>query len=108
MGDGFGAKPPRSAGGGRTLGGPRHWRVRAGLRASTVLVPVLAGGTAQAQSGPFLYVPNVGDNNVSVVDTSTNLVASSAIPVGNGPFTAGVRGDGSLVYVTNFNSNTVT
>src|ERR1700682_4510891 len=105
MVDGFGAKPPRSAAG-HTLGGPRHWRGRAALMASTVLVPVLAGGTAQAQCGPFLYVPNALDNNVSVVDTSTNLVAGSAVAVGGTPFTAGVRGDGSLVYVTNSGSNT--
>src|ERR1700680_1671329 len=98
MVDGFGAKPPRSAAG-RTLGGPRHWRVRAALMASTVLVPVLAGGTAQAQSGPFLYVPNFGSANVSVINTSTNLVTGSAVAVGTLPRAAAVTGDESFVYV---------
>jgi outer membrane autotransporter protein len=62
---------------------------------------------AQAQQGPFVYVPNVGNNNVSVIDTSTNTTVPPAIAVGTNPQTAAVRGDESLVYVTNPTSNTV-
>ena len=34
--------------------------------------------TAHAQTGPFLYVPNSGSSDVSVVDTSTNLTQGRA------------------------------
>jgi YVTN family beta-propeller protein len=39
---------------------------------------------AHAQNGPFLYVPNSGSSNVSVVDTSANSVPFAPIPVGPG------------------------
>jgi YVTN family beta-propeller protein len=62
----------------------------------------------RAQEGPFVYVPNSGDGTVSVIDTPTNAVAPTAIPVGLSPVAAAVRGDESLVYVTNQGgSNTV-
>ena len=73
------------------------------LSAVAVLVPA----AAQAQQGPFLYVPNLNDNNVSVIDTPTNTTVPPTIAVGANPFTAAVRGDDALVYVTNFNSNNV-
>jgi outer membrane autotransporter protein len=64
---------------------------------------------AHAQQGPFLYVPESGGAppSVTVIDTSTNTTVPPAILVGSGPTTAAVRGDESLVYVTNSNSNTV-
>ena len=37
---------------------------------------MLAPGTAQAQQGPFAYVPNRGDDNVTVIDTPTNTVGT--------------------------------
>ena len=73
----------------------------------------LAGATlcdldvAKAQSGPLLYVPNAGDNNVSVIDTSTNASVPPPIVTGVQPVVVGVRGDQSLAYVTNMSSNTV-
>jgi YVTN family beta-propeller protein/autotransporter-associated beta strand protein len=67
----------------------------------TTLTPTAAG----AQSGPFVYVPNFFDNTVSVINTPTNTVTGSAIPVGSFPVAAAVRGDGSLVYVTNSDSS---
>jgi len=73
------------------------------LSAVAVLVPA----AAQAQQGPFLYVPNFNDNTVSVIDTPTNATVPPTIAVGANPFTAAVRGDDALVYVTNFNSNNV-
>jgi YVTN family beta-propeller protein/autotransporter-associated beta strand protein len=76
--------------------------------ASLAALVALGCGGAQAQSGPFLYVPNFSSANVSVVDTSTNLVTGSAVAVGNGPRAAAVSGDESIVYVTNSGSNTVT
>jgi YVTN family beta-propeller protein/autotransporter-associated beta strand protein len=70
-------------------------------------IVALSCGAAQAQSGPFLYVPNTISGNVSVVDTSTNLPVGSAVPVGTGPTTVGVTGDESFAYVTNQNINNV-
>ena len=39
---------------------------------------MLAPDAAQAQQGPFAYVPNRGDGTVSVIDTPTNAVAPTA------------------------------
>ena len=66
---------------------------------------MLTPDAVRAQQGPFVYVPNFFDNNVSVIDTPTNAVTGSAIPVGSFPIAAAVRGDGSLVYVTNSGSS---
>jgi YVTN family beta-propeller protein len=66
-----------------------------------------ATNRAQAQQGPFLYVPNGGSNSVTVIDTPTNTTVPPAIAVGNQPRTAAVRGDESLVYVTNLSGNSV-
>ena len=68
---------------------------------------MLAPDTLLAQQGPFLYVPNASENNVSVIDTPTNTTVPPTIPVGSTPFAAGVRGDQTLVYVTNISSNNV-
>ena len=82
----------------------RQNRMTAALLAgvSWGIAGLLVSGAAQAQSGPFLYVPDSASSNVSVIDTSTNSVPFSAIPVGPG-IAAVVRGDGSFVYVTNDN-----
>jgi YVTN family beta-propeller protein/autotransporter-associated beta strand protein len=78
-----------------------------------LLASVWFGGIAMlapdvlAQQGPFLYVPNASDNNISVLDTATNTTVPPTIPVGSTPFAAGVRGDQALVYVTNINGNNV-
>ena len=61
----------------------------------------LTSGAAQAQSGPFLYVPNSGSSTLSIIDTSTNLVVSGAIPVSAG-LGAAVSGDELLAYLTSF------
>ena len=68
---------------------------------------MLSPDAAQAQQGPFIYVPNLSGSDVSVIDTPTNTVAPTAIPVGVVPLAAAVRGDQSLVYVSNGGDNTV-
>ncbi|MFZ1089787.1 MAG: autotransporter-associated beta strand repeat-containing protein, partial [Xanthobacteraceae bacterium] len=68
-------------------------------------IAMLVPDAVRAQQGPFVYVPNFFDNNVSVIDTPTNADTGSAIPVGSVPAAAAVRGDGSLVYVTNYGSS---
>jgi YVTN family beta-propeller protein/autotransporter-associated beta strand protein len=86
-----------------------HSKIRLFLLATVCL----AGATlcdldvAKAQSGPLLYVPNAGDDNVSVIDTSTNASVPPPIVTGVQPVVVGVRGDQSLAYVTNMSSNTV-
>ena len=72
------------------------------LSAITVATP-----HADAQSGPFLYVPSAGDNTVSVIDTPTNSTVPPPIVTDVQPVVAAVRGDQSFVYVTNQASNTV-
>src|SRR2546421_4924206 len=84
-----------------------HSKIRLFLLATVCL----AGATlcdldvAKAQSGTLLYVPNAGDNNVSVIDTSTNASVPPAIATDTQPVVASVVGDQSVVYVTNMASN---
>ena len=51
--------------------------------------------------GPYAYIANSGDNNVSVIDTATNKV-TAMIPVGDDPRGVAVTQDGKKVYVTNY------
>src|SRR5438105_8285001 len=67
----------------------------------------LGGARAEAQTGPFLYIPNFGGGSLSIVDTPTDGVVAPAIGVGTQPAMAAVRGDQSLVYISNSGSNTV-
>ena len=53
------------------------------------------------------YITNLGSNTVSVIDTATNTVSPTTIPVGTGPFGVAVTPDGSKVFVANSGSNTV-
>ena len=107
-------------------------QLRLSLLASVWLggITMLVPADVRAQQGPFLYVPNAGDNTVSVIDTFTNTTGAPNIrfgsapfaagvlvigtptvapniPVGSAPLSAGVRGDQSLVYVTNISGNNV-
>jgi len=68
----------------------------------TVLFTFSATGFAQ----PFAYIANSGTNNVSVIDTSTNTVATT-VNVGVEPISAAVTPDGKFAYVTNFSSDNV-
>ena len=58
-------------------------------------------GTATAQAQIRAYVANADTNTVSVVDTSTNLVAAT-IPVGERPTGVALSPDGKRAYVANF------
>src|SRR5204863_192108 len=49
---------------------------------------------------------NVGDGNVSVIDTSSNTVVAT-VPVGSAPYGVAVNREGTRVYVTNEFSETV-
>jgi YVTN family beta-propeller protein len=50
-----------------------------------VLAMGLALAACPAEAAPFLYVTNEFDNTVSVIDTATNTVVGSPIPVGSVP-----------------------
>ena len=71
------------------------------------VLAIIGVDVAQAQEGPFIYVPNLNGNDVTVIDTPTNTVAPATIPVGLVALAAAVRGDQSLVYVSNVGDNTV-
>jgi YVTN family beta-propeller protein/autotransporter-associated beta strand protein len=81
-------------------------------RSSTALLGALLAAAlipeaVNAQSGPFVYVPNRGDDNVSVIDSPTNTVQPGTISAGNTATAVAVRGDQSLAYVANFNGASV-
>ena len=57
-------------------------------------------GMGGIPGGRFLYVVNIGDNNISVVDRSTNISVRT-LPVGQKPLGAITSPDGSFVYVLN-------
>src|SRR5258706_15712438 len=74
-----------------------------------LLIAAVAGllGSAQALA-QNAYIPNSIDHNVSVIDTATNTVIGSPIPVGPNPRAVAVTPDGSKVYVPNSGDNTKT
>jgi YVTN family beta-propeller protein len=58
-----------------------------------------------AGAAPFAYIPNTGDNTLSVIDTSTDTIYKTIggfESIDNG---IAVSPDGKAVYVTNFNSS---
>ena len=59
-----------------------------------------------AGAAPYAYIPNYDDDNVSVIDTTTNTVITT-VPVGNSPFGVAVNPAGTEVYVTNEFSDNV-
>ena len=54
------------------------------------------------------YITNngAGSNSVTAINVVTNTV-STTIPVGHYPFGVSVSSDGSKVYVSNYNDNTI-
>src|SRR5215469_2937248 len=72
--------------------------------AAFALAGIFGSALALAQNA---YIPNGGSSSVSVIDTRTNTVIGSPIPVGNNPFGVAVTSDGSKVYVANHFDKTV-
>jgi len=60
-----------------------------------------------AWAAPFAYIANSGSDSVSVIDTATNTVIGSPIPVGGQPLGVAVTPTGTRVYVTQVSSDTV-
>jgi YVTN family beta-propeller protein len=60
----------------------------------------------QAAAAPFAYIPNSGDDTVSVIDTASNTVVAT-VAVGGHPTAVAVLPDGSRVYIANTDDDTV-
>ncbi|HKA53822.1 MAG TPA: YncE family protein [Candidatus Binatia bacterium] len=63
--------------------------------------------TKDCTGGPRLYVTNLVDNTVSVINTATNTVEGQPIPVGQDPRGIVISPDGATAYVTNSADDTV-
>jgi YVTN family beta-propeller protein len=63
-------------------------------------------GVAVDAAAHTVYVTNLGDNTVSVINEATNTVTGT-IPVGSGPYGVAVDPAARTVYVTNNSDNTV-
>ncbi len=67
------------------------------------LLLLIVAFNANAQKA---YIPNTGDNTVSVIDLTSNTVVAT-IPVGASPYGVSVSKDGSRAYIGNFNDNSI-
>ena len=72
---------------------------------ASIRADVDPGTLAITPDGGYLYVPNYGSKNVSVIDTRTNRVIDT-VAVGNQPFTSAITPDGAYVYVGNLGDST--
>jgi YVTN family beta-propeller protein len=75
------------------------------LSLSSVLILLLLS-TPAVRATPFAYITNNGANNVSVLDTASNIVTAT-VAVGANPVGVAVHPAGTRVYVANHSSNTV-
>ena len=73
----------------------------------TITVGTSPDGVAVSPDGTTAYVTNIGSNNVSVINTTTNTVTSTITGLGNGPYGVAFSPDGTKAYVTNFVDGTV-
>lgn len=73
--------------------------------AAAVVVLLLQAGALVAQ--PYVYVANLGSDDVSVLDAAANALATT-LPAGDDPNGVAVSPDGTRVYVTNFLSGNLT
>ena len=64
-------------------------------------------GLAITPDGTQVYVADSDNNVVDIIDTATNTVESTQIPVGGAPIAVAITPDGSSVYVVNEGDNTV-
>ena len=64
-------------------------------------------GVAATPDGSRVYVGDLNGSTVAAIDTGSNTVIGSLIPVGNNPAGVSVTPNGSKVYVANSRGNTV-
>ena len=63
-----------------------------------VLIAIILVLVSTQGAAPFAYITNLGSNNVSVINTTTNNVTATE-PVGIDPNGVAITPDGSKVYV---------
>ena len=73
---------------------------------ATVPVGTSPYGVAVNPARTKAYVANKGSNNVSVIDTATNMVTTT-VPVGTSPYGVAVNPAETKAYVANKGSNNV-
>ena len=73
---------------------------------ATIASVLMLAAASIAQAQPFAYIPNNGSNNVSVINTVTNIVVAT-VPVGSLPVGVAVNPGGARVYITNSSGNSV-
>ncbi len=75
------------------------------LKAASVVATVPVGsypyGVGVNPTTDKIYVANLSNNNVSVIDGATDTVTGSPIPVGNSPTGVGVNPTTNKIYVAN-------
>ena len=71
------------------------------------LILVLVGPSRPAVGAPFAYTVNRRSNSVSVIDTETDSLVTT-VPVGISPRGVAVHPNGKQLYISNFDSHTVT
>ncbi len=76
-------------------------------RARWAALPLALALLPAAANAQNAYITNSGDNTVSVIDTATNNVVGTPIPVGSGPEGVAATPDGAKVYIANSGDNTV-
>ena len=77
--------------------------IRAGITCLALILPQIPGA---AHAVSLAYVTNAGSGNVSVINATTNTVATT-ITVGLTPEQIAVTPNGTFAYVANSGSNTV-
>ena len=81
-------------------------KVVTGEVSNTITVGRGPNGVAVSPDGSQIFVPNSGDNTVSVIAVDTGTV-STTIPVGQEPDAVAVSPDGTQAYVANCTDNSV-
>ncbi len=64
---------------------------------------ILLNSTTAFAIDVFAYIPNIGSDNVSVINTATDTVVAT-ISVGDEPYGVAISPDGTKVYITNFSA----
>ncbi|MCI4352590.1 MAG: YncE family protein [Thermoplasmata archaeon] len=105
-----------------TVGGPSGWELvppsatgiaRVAGAPNTVALPNIGVGTnpydtAYDTTNGYVYVANLGSNNVTAIDGATDNVVVPGIGVGTNPLGITYDPSNGYLYVTNYGSNNVT